>query len=86
MFHTAKALVLGKGYRERSHVCLSIALKALFVDVGTLETKHFDRFRDCMNLRKDADYGLIYSEKSAEEVAGWARNFLAEAKRIGRHP
>lgn len=82
MFHTAKALVYGKGYREKSHYCLSIALKSLYVDENLLEPKHFKHFRDCMDLRQDADYGLIYSEKSAEEVVEWADGFLTEAKRI----
>ena len=35
-----------------------------------------------MALRQDADYGLIYSDKSAEEVAIWAKDFLAAAKKI----
>ena len=80
MFHTAKALVLSKGYREKSHLCLSIALKALFIDSGTLENKHFTRFKDCMNLREDADYGLVYSESSAKAAVDWAKEFLEDAK------
>lgn len=84
MFHTAKALVLSKGYREKSHQCLSIALKALFIDSGALERKHYERFRDSMNLRHDADYGLIYSESSAKAVIGWAREFLEDAQAVMR--
>ncbi len=76
MFHTAKALVLSKGYREKSHQCLSVALKALFVDSSLLKKNHFDHFRDCMNLRQDADYGLIYSETSAVGAVNWAEDFL----------
>lgn len=82
MFHAAKALVLSRGYREKSHICLSVALKALFVDAGTFEAKHFEHFRDCMNLREDADYGLVYSETSAETVVEWAREFLDAAKSV----
>ncbi len=82
MFHTAKALVYNKGYREKGHFCLSIALKELFVNGNLIEAKHYERFRDCMNLRQDADYGLLYSDKSAEEVVLWAREFLAEAKKM----
>ena len=61
---------------------LSVALKALFVDGNRMQSVHYERFRDCMNLRQEADYGMIYSEKSAEEVAEWASEFLAEAKRL----
>ncbi|VVC02206.1 HEPN domain protein [uncultured archaeon] len=82
MFHSTKALVLSKGYREKSHLCLSIALKALFVDEGIIEMKHFTHFRDCMNLRQDADYGLVYSEASAEEVVKWAKEFLEVARKV----
>ena len=77
MFHTAKALVLSKGYRE-SHLCLSVALKTLFTN--EMEEKHFNNFRDVMHLREDADYGLIYSESSAKQAIGWARDFLEAAK------
>ncbi|PIO06645.1 hypothetical protein COT29_00065 [Candidatus Micrarchaeota archaeon CG08_land_8_20_14_0_20_59_11] len=80
MFHTAKALVLSKGYMEKSHACLSIALKTLFVDEGVLEAKHFNRFRDCMGLREDADYGMVYSDASAGDAVRWAREFFEEAR------
>ncbi|MEW5997127.1 MAG: HEPN domain-containing protein [Candidatus Micrarchaeota archaeon] len=82
MFHSAKALVLSKGYREKSHVCLSIALKSLLVDKNLLEQSHYEHFRDCMELREDADYGLIYSRHSAETVIGWAKEFLEAARKV----
>ncbi len=82
MFHTAKALVLSKGYREKGHMCLSIALKALLTDEGNLEEKHYSRYRDAMVLREDADYGLIYSEDSSKGAIGWAQDFLNEAKNL----
>lgn len=82
MFHTAKALVLSKGYREKSHLCLSVALKNLFIDSGILGRKHYERFRDTMSLRKDADYGLIYSESSAKASIEWAREFLEDARNV----
>ena len=86
MFHTAKALVLSRGYREKSHACLSIALKELFIDAAVLESKHFTRFRDCMSLREDADYGLVYSETSAKTAVDWAAEFLEDAKTAIRAP
>ncbi len=82
MFHAGKALVLSKGYREKSHACLSIALKALFVEANLLERKHLEHFRDCMALRMDADYGAIYSKETASQLIGWGNEFLIEAKKI----
>ena len=38
MFHAAKALVLKKGYREKSHFCLIIALRELYVKEDILNT------------------------------------------------
>ncbi len=82
MFHSAKALVLSKGFREKSHYCLSVALKALFVDSNLLDSEYYEKFRDCMNLRQEADYGMAYSEKSAGEVAEWAKELLSETKKL----
>ncbi|MFA5361634.1 MAG: HEPN domain-containing protein [Candidatus Omnitrophota bacterium] len=36
MFHSARALIYSKGYREKSHYYLLVALNSLFVDVGFL--------------------------------------------------
>jgi len=36
MFHSARALVYDKNYRERSHYCLIVALKALYVQTKQL--------------------------------------------------
>lgn len=82
MFHAAKALVYFKGYREKSHQCLGVALKALYADGNAMEEKHSNRFRDCMALRHDADYGMVYSAESSKEVVEWADEFLKEAKRL----
>ena len=76
MFHTAKALALHRGYREKSHLCLSIALRGLFTG---LDPRHARNFRDCMALREDADYGLTYSDDSAKEAIRWAGEFLEDA-------
>ena len=82
MFHSAKALVLSKGYAEKSHFCLLIAFKALFVDSGLTEKKYSDWLRDSMALRHDADYGLTYSSDSAGEAVSWAREFFTMAKKL----
>jgi len=80
MFHTAKALVLSKGYREKSHKCLSIALESLFS--GKIEAKHFSRLKDCMEMRHDADYGHIFSDVTAQELVIWAKEFLEVSEKI----
>ena len=82
MFHSAKALVLSKGYREKSHYCLKVALEELFIKTGLIDEKFLDMFDETMGARKDADYGLIYSPDAAEESLNNAAEFMAKAREI----
>ncbi|VVC72052.1 HEPN domain protein [uncultured archaeon] len=82
MFHSARALVFRKGYREKSHFCLSVALRELFVKPGILDSKHADSFEDAMLARQDADYGGAYSHESAEISVAEAKSFLEAAKKL----
>ncbi len=66
MFHSAKALVLKKGYREKSHYCLLVALKELYIKTSELPKDIADDFEMCMDIRHEADYGMFYSEESAK--------------------
>jgi uncharacterized protein (UPF0332 family) len=65
MFYSAKALVLTKGYREKSHYCLIVAIRELYVKDGTMKAEFADTLELCMHLRHDANYGLIYDKESA---------------------
>ena len=76
MFHTAKALVLKRGYREKSHYCLLIALKELYVNTGELEQEFADNFEMSMDIRHEAEYALTYDEDSAKIAIENARRFL----------
>jgi uncharacterized protein (UPF0332 family) len=76
MFHAAKALVLKKGYREKSHFCLIIALKEFYVKEDKLNAEMVENFELCMNLRHEADYGLTYHQESAETAIKYAEEFL----------
>ena len=68
MFHCAKALVLNKGFREKSHYCLLIALKELYVKTDVLSNEHSINFEAAMDLRHEADYGLTFDKNSARIV------------------
>lgn len=76
MFHAAKTLVLKKGYREKSHFCLIIALRELYVKENSLDTEMVENLELCMNLRHEADYGLTYHQESAETAIKYAEEFL----------
>jgi len=56
MFHAARALIYSKGYREKSHYYLLVALQALFVDKGLIEDELAKDFHTAMVLRESADY------------------------------
>lgn len=79
MFHAAKALVLKKGYREKSHFCLVIALRELYVDEDMLNAEMVENLELCMHLRHEADYGLTYHPESAKTAIKYAEEFLNDA-------
>lgn len=80
MFHSARALLYSKGYREKSHYALSVAIEDLFsMELGLTTV---NAFRDAMNLRQEADYGLKFSEEGAIETIENAEKFLAKAREI----
>jgi uncharacterized protein (UPF0332 family) len=82
MFHAAKALVLKKGYREKSHYCLIIAIRELYVKKDAMHEEFADTLELCMHLRHDADYGLIYDKESAETAIRYAQKFFLVAKKL----
>jgi len=79
-FHTARALVYSKGFREKSHYALLIAVQELFSD--KLESSLVQGFEDAMNLRQAADYGLAFSKEGAINVIETAEKFLLKTKEI----
>ncbi len=82
MFHSARALVFSKGYRERNHYCLRIAIKELFVNENELKPEYVDYLEEAKSLREQADYGLKYYPTGAEETIENASKFLNSAKEI----
>ncbi len=82
IFHAARALLFRKGYVERSHACLIIALRQLYKDdLKFIEYLNaFDRIR---LSRHNIQYGGITTDKDeAEYVLGFAIEFLDVAKEL----
>jgi len=77
-----KALIYFKGYREKSHKCLLIAFKALYVDMNLIEEKYYFMFEEAMSLRQEADYGLTYSSEAAQEALENAKELLEKARQL----
>jgi len=79
MFHAARALIYSQGYREKSHYCLAVALRALFVDEGTVDAQLVRDFLNAMNLREAADYEAGFSQSGAKAVIASAEKFIVKA-------
>lgn len=80
MFHSARALLYIKGFREKSHFALLLALRALFSN--EIEGSLIRQFEECMSLRQEADYDLSFSENGALDAIDGAEKMLAKSKEI----
>lgn len=80
MFHSARALSYSRGFREKSHYALLVAVRELFSH--NLEASLIQGFKDGMELREVADYGLTFSEEGARDVIENAEKLLFRAKEI----
>jgi uncharacterized protein (UPF0332 family) len=80
IFHAARALLYSKGFREKSHYALFVAIRELFRD--ELDLSLIQGFEDAMNLRQTADYGLTFSEEGAIDVIETAEKFLLTTKEV----
>ena len=82
IFHSARALLYAKGYREKSHFCLKAAIQTLYVETGILEQVFVDDFDTTMLLRETADYRSDFSREGAASALGNAERFLARATEL----
>jgi uncharacterized protein (UPF0332 family) len=81
-FHAARALLFSKGYRERSHYALYVAIESLLVETGLLEKRYSHILKDSMSLREDADYGGEFSKDGASLSINNAEEFMKKAKEV----
>jgi uncharacterized protein (UPF0332 family) len=84
VFHAARALIYSKGFRERSHYCLAVALEALFVGPGLLAGRYVRMFQNTMASREEADYSGSYSKEGASLCILDAEDFVRAASTILR--
>lgn len=82
MFHSARALLYNKNYKEKSHYCLIIALKVLYVEKGLLPVSCLEAIQRAKELRENADYYDEWSKITAEGLITQADDFLKAAKKI----
>lgn len=82
MFHSARALLYFKNYREHSHYCLIQAIKELYVKSGKLEASFLEALSEAKNLREAADYYGEYSDINAKKLLEKASKFIERVKEI----
>ena len=82
MFHTARALLYSEGYREKSHYCLMVAIRAIFVARAILDVRMVEAFQMAKALREEADYENEFSKDSANELVEKAEQLFARAQEI----
>jgi uncharacterized protein (UPF0332 family) len=80
IFHSARALLYSRGFREKSHYALLVAIRELYSN--ELEQELIRSFGQAMELREQADYGLEFSESGAMETIESAEKFLQRAKEL----
>jgi uncharacterized protein (UPF0332 family) len=79
-FHSARALLYRRGFREKSHYALLVAIRELYSD--KLENELVSGFEQSMELRQEADYGLEFSKTGAAETIEWAKKFLKRTEEL----
>ncbi len=80
MFHALKGLLLSKGYREKSHICLKHAIEAIFVDKNLLSEDIFEDYDFARRARERADYSYIYDEQLAINLLETANKLINEVE------
>lgn len=85
MFHSFRALIFSRGFREKSHICLKYATESLFVDAGLLDNQFLQNFDYAMKMREGADYGHIYSADTAHELVNSASKIYKNSKELLEH-
>ena len=82
MFHSARALIYSKEYREKSHFCLIEGVRTLFVETGKLNVLLIEALLEAKNLREVADYYGDFSEINCKKLTKKAKDLLKAAKKI----
>lgn len=82
MFHAARALVYAENYREKSHYCLLVTIRALYVETRKLSFKFLENLERAKTLRENADYYGEFSQNGAKDILDKAEEFLEAAKEI----
>jgi len=82
MFHSARALLYLKNYRERSHYCLIVAIRTLYAEKDLLPINLLEALQKGKTLRESADYYDEWSETGAQQMLQKAEEFIKKAQEL----
>lgn len=84
MFHAATAALLHGGVKRRSHQGIIAAFGQTFVKSGQIDARFHRYLKDAFDLRQESDYQPVVrlTDQQAQEVLGWAREFVATCRRL----
>ena len=82
MFHSARALLYTKSFREHSHYCLIAAIKTLYVEAKIIPAHILEGFQQAKDLREEADYYNRWSQAGCEKLIKLAEEFLEIVKKM----
>ena len=82
MFHAARTLLYYKGYREKSHYCLMLAMKSFYVSEGKMEMRLAESLQMARSLRESADYDNVFDKNSAVSLVEQAVEFVKVAQAV----
>lgn len=82
MFHSARALLYIKNYRERSHYCLIVAIRSLYVEEKLLPLHLIEGLEKAKTLRESADYYDQWSKIGVETILKIAKEFLNHSTQL----
>lgn len=71
-----------ENFREKSHFCLIIAIRALYVDKKLLPHSLIESLQKAKILRENADYYDDWSEKAAESLLKSAEQFIEISNKL----
>lgn len=82
MFHSARALLYTRNYREKSHHCLIVAIRALYVEKKLLPSHLIEGLQKAKTLRESADYYDQWSKIGLESILKIAEEFLNHSSQL----
>lgn len=84
MFHAATAALLHKGIERHSRQGIIAAFAQTFVKPGHVEARFHRYLKQAFDLRQESDYQPVVrlTDLQAEEVLGWARQFVATCGKL----